>query len=161
MEEQLRASGRGPQQASMTELESLWQQAKDCRCVERAEPRARTSRASRQDDARARCVIRKCHSLDEMSACVALQKEVWNFADAELVPLRMFVVAEKIGGQVIGAFDNGKLVAFALSLPGLARRTLLSAFADAGGAAANIATPAWDVKSNSFSARTLWPGDSN
>ena len=28
MEEQLRASGRGPQQASMTELESLWQQAK-------------------------------------------------------------------------------------------------------------------------------------
>jgi len=28
MEEQLRASGRGPQQASMMELESLWQQAK-------------------------------------------------------------------------------------------------------------------------------------
>jgi len=28
MEEQLRGSGRGPQQASMTELESLWQQAK-------------------------------------------------------------------------------------------------------------------------------------
>jgi nucleoside triphosphate diphosphatase len=28
MEEQLRASGRGPQQASMAELESLWQQAK-------------------------------------------------------------------------------------------------------------------------------------
>ena len=29
MEEQLRASGRGPQQASMSELESLWQQAKN------------------------------------------------------------------------------------------------------------------------------------
>ena len=28
IEDQLRASGRGPQQASMTELESLWQQAK-------------------------------------------------------------------------------------------------------------------------------------
>ena len=28
IEQQLRASGRGPQQASMTELESLWQQAK-------------------------------------------------------------------------------------------------------------------------------------
>jgi ATP diphosphatase len=28
MEEQLRASGRGPQQASMTELEALWQEAK-------------------------------------------------------------------------------------------------------------------------------------
>ncbi len=63
-------------------------------------------------------VIRKCHNLDEISACVNLQKEVWNFADAELVPLRMFVVAEKIGGQVIGAFDDGKMVAFALSVPG-------------------------------------------
>ena len=63
-------------------------------------------------------VIRKCHDLEEMSACVALQKEVWNFTDAELVPLRMFIVAEKIGGQVIGAFDDGKLVAFALSMPG-------------------------------------------
>jgi predicted GNAT superfamily acetyltransferase len=63
-------------------------------------------------------VIRKCHNLDEMSACVTLQKEVWNFADAELVPLRVFVVAEKIGGQVIGGFDGGEMVAFALSLPG-------------------------------------------
>lgn len=63
-------------------------------------------------------VIRKCHSLDEMSACVALQKEVWNFSDVELVPLRMFVVAEKIGGQVIGGFDDGRMVAFAFSLPG-------------------------------------------
>jgi predicted GNAT superfamily acetyltransferase len=63
-------------------------------------------------------VIRKCNSLDEISACVALQKEVWNFADAELMPLRMFVVAEKIGGQVIGAFDREKLVAFAFSVPG-------------------------------------------
>jgi predicted GNAT superfamily acetyltransferase len=62
--------------------------------------------------------IRNCHGLDELSACVSLQKEVWNFSDAELVPLRMFVVAEKIGGQVIGAFDHGKIVAFALSVPG-------------------------------------------
>ncbi|MGH9504762.1 MAG: GNAT family N-acetyltransferase [Terriglobales bacterium] len=63
-------------------------------------------------------VIRKCHNLDEMSLCVTLQKEVWSFADADLVPLRVFVVAEKIGGQVIGAFDDGHIVAFSLSLPG-------------------------------------------
>src|SRR6266436_1304718 len=63
-------------------------------------------------------VIRKCHDLDEVSACVGLQKEVWNFTDAELMPLRMFIVAEKIGGQVIGAFDSGKVVAFALAIPG-------------------------------------------
>jgi predicted GNAT superfamily acetyltransferase len=63
-------------------------------------------------------VIRKCHELDEIRACVALQKEVWNFTDLELVPLRIFVVAEKVGGQVIGAFDGNELVGFALSIPG-------------------------------------------
>ena len=63
-------------------------------------------------------VIRKCHGLEELRACVALQKEVWNFTDAELVPLRMFVVAEKVGGQVMGAFEGRDMVGFALSVPG-------------------------------------------
>src|SRR5213593_1427144 len=62
--------------------------------------------------------IRKCQGLEEMRACVALQKEVWNFSDAELVPLRLFVVAEKIGGQVIGAFEGKELIGFALAVPG-------------------------------------------
>src|SRR5262249_3006368 len=61
--------------------------------------------------------IRKCETLDEMQCCFALQKEVWQFSDAELVPLRLFVVANKIGGQVIGAFDGQGLVGFAAALP--------------------------------------------
>ena len=63
-------------------------------------------------------LVRKCESLDDMRACVALQKEVWNFSDIDLVPLRVFVVAQKIGGQVIGAFDGKDLVSFAMALPG-------------------------------------------
>jgi predicted GNAT superfamily acetyltransferase len=63
-------------------------------------------------------VLRKCQGLDELQACVALQKQVWNFSDAELVPLRIFVVAEKIGGQVIGGFKNRELVGFAFAIPG-------------------------------------------
>src|ERR1700689_2827035 len=63
-------------------------------------------------------VIRSCHGLDELRACVNLQKEIWNFSDAELVPLRMFVVAEKVGGQELGAFDGSEMVGFALSVPG-------------------------------------------
>ena len=63
-------------------------------------------------------VLRRCRSLEEMRACVALQKEVWNFTDAELVPLRMFVVADKVGGQVMGAFNGTEMVGFALSVPG-------------------------------------------
>jgi predicted GNAT superfamily acetyltransferase len=66
--------------------------------------------------------IRKCESLEEMHACFALQKEVWGFADADLIPVRVFVVAAKIGGQVIGAFvrRNGanELIGFALAIPG-------------------------------------------
>jgi predicted GNAT superfamily acetyltransferase len=62
-------------------------------------------------------VIRLCHDLEEMRACVALQKEVWNFSDADLIPLRMFVVAEKIGGQIIAAFDGREAVGFGLSIP--------------------------------------------
>jgi predicted GNAT superfamily acetyltransferase len=63
-------------------------------------------------------VLRRCHNIEEFRACVALQKEVWNFSDAELVPLRMFVVADKVGGQVMGAFEGSAMVGFALSVPG-------------------------------------------
>jgi predicted GNAT superfamily acetyltransferase len=63
--------------------------------------------------------IRKCEALDDMRACFALQKEVWNFSDAELVPVRVFVLASRIGGQVMGAFDGRDLVGFALAIPGI------------------------------------------
>jgi predicted GNAT superfamily acetyltransferase len=62
--------------------------------------------------------VRPCRGLEELRACVALQKEVWNFSDSELVPLRMFVVADKVGGQVLGAFDGSTMVGFAMSVPG-------------------------------------------
>ena len=63
--------------------------------------------------------IRNCRQLEDMRACVELQREVWNFSDLELVPLRLFVVAAKIGGQVIGAFDGEAMVGFALAVPGV------------------------------------------
>ena len=65
-----------------------------------------------------RVTIRKCEALEEMQACFALQKEVWNFSDADLIPVRLFVIANKIGGQVVGAFDGEELVGFALAIPG-------------------------------------------
>jgi len=63
--------------------------------------------------------IRKCETLEEMQTCFALQKEVWKFTDADLIPVRMFVVASKIGGQVIGAFAENDLIGFALAIPGM------------------------------------------
>ena len=79
-----------------------------------------TSEAKGKTDATTNAiVIRKCRELDELRSCVELQKEVWNFSDAELIPLRMFVVAEKIGGQVIGAFEDDQMIGFALAIPGI------------------------------------------
>jgi predicted GNAT superfamily acetyltransferase len=63
-------------------------------------------------------VIRNCEGTHEYEACLALQRKVWGFNDEDLVPTRLFIVAQKIGGQVIGAFDGDKLVAFALGIPG-------------------------------------------
>ena len=62
--------------------------------------------------------IRPCHDVSEFQACVDLQRDVWKFSDADLVPVRMFVVASKIGGQVIGAFAGDELAGFVLSIPG-------------------------------------------
>jgi predicted GNAT superfamily acetyltransferase len=69
--------------------------------------------------------IRKCEALADMQACFALQKETWKFSDAELVPVRIFVLAPKIGGQVIGAFaassssTSSDLAGFAIAIPGV------------------------------------------
>jgi predicted GNAT superfamily acetyltransferase len=55
----------------------------------------------------------------EFSAAVKLQQEIWGFEEIELLPVRLFVVANKIGGQVFGAYDGDRMVAFCLAIPGL------------------------------------------
>jgi len=64
-------------------------------------------------------VLRTCHTVGEFRQAAALEKEVWGFEDAELVPARLFVVGEKIGGHLLGAFDGPHMVAFAFGLPGV------------------------------------------
>jgi predicted GNAT superfamily acetyltransferase len=50
---------------------------------------------------------------------VELQRTVWGFNDIELLPVRLFVVATKVGGQAFGAYDGNAMVGFLLSIPGL------------------------------------------
>lgn len=50
---------------------------------------------------------------------VQLQKTIWGFEEIELLPVRLFVVASKVGGQIFGAYDDGRMVAFLLAIPGL------------------------------------------
>ena len=63
-------------------------------------------------------MVRRCTQPEDFAACVDLQKEVWQFADIDIVPIRMFSVADKIGGQALGCFDGKKLVGFTLAIPG-------------------------------------------
>jgi len=83
--------------------------------------------------------IRACEGFDELEACVRLQIEIWGYDKSDVIPRKTFLLAQKIGGQVIGAFDedrdrkNGdqglvireqgktaaELVGFAMSLPGI------------------------------------------
>jgi predicted GNAT superfamily acetyltransferase len=55
----------------------------------------------------------------QFQEAVELQKTVWGFSDVELLPVRLFVVATKVGGQAFGAFDGNAMVGFLLSIPGL------------------------------------------
>jgi predicted GNAT superfamily acetyltransferase len=74
--------------------------------------------------------IRSCAGMAELEACVQLQIATWGYDKADAIPRKSFLLAQKIGGQVIGAFDSdakvdaatgpdGSMVGFAMSLPGV------------------------------------------
>lgn len=75
-------------------------------------------------------VIRECRGFDELEACVQLQVETWGYDQSDMMPRKAFLVMQKVGGQVVGAFDTARspsspegdpnaLVGFAMSLPGV------------------------------------------
>lgn len=63
--------------------------------------------------------IRKLETHSEFVEAVKLQEAIWGFAEVDLLPVRLFVVASKIGGHSFGAFDGDRMVAFCLAIPGL------------------------------------------
>jgi predicted GNAT superfamily acetyltransferase len=63
--------------------------------------------------------IRKLTELEEFRSAVQLQKVIWGFDDIDLLPLRFFVVASRVGGQVLGAFDGEIIIGFCLGIPGI------------------------------------------
>ncbi len=75
--------------------------------------------AGSQTDPGAVIEVRKLTELDEFRVTVHLQKTIWQFDDIDLLPLRFFVVASRVGGQVLGAFDGPRMVGFCLGIPGI------------------------------------------
>jgi predicted GNAT superfamily acetyltransferase len=62
--------------------------------------------------------LRVCHTLEECEACVAMEKRVWQTEDIEVVPSAVMRVAAETGGQVLGAFDSGRMIGFTFALVG-------------------------------------------
>lgn len=60
--------------------------------------------------------IRECVSVEELGDCVSLQREIFALPETEISPVRHFVVTKNAGGFTLGAFADGKLVGFVLSV---------------------------------------------
>lgn len=63
-------------------------------------------------------VIRECAEIEELDACVRLQREVFALPDLEISPRRHLIVTKNAGGFSLGAFAGERLVGFVLSVPG-------------------------------------------
>jgi predicted GNAT superfamily acetyltransferase len=66
---------------------------------------------------KAKINIRECTMVEELSGCVALQREVFGLPDLEISPIRHLIVTRHAGGFTLGAFAENKLVGFVLSVP--------------------------------------------
>jgi predicted GNAT superfamily acetyltransferase len=62
--------------------------------------------------------IRSLKELEEFQGCVELEEAVWGYDPADMVPRRLFLLASRIGGQVLGAYVGGAMAGFAMALPG-------------------------------------------
>jgi predicted GNAT superfamily acetyltransferase len=65
--------------------------------------------------------IRECTTIEEMTECVQVQREVFSLPECELSPVRHFVVTRNAGGFALGAFDGDRLAGFVLSVPAYLR----------------------------------------
>ena len=63
--------------------------------------------------------VRKCGALEEFHCCVELQRQIWGEADLEVEPVTAFVLAAHTGGQVLGAFEDGRMIGYTLAVVGL------------------------------------------
>lgn len=66
-----------------------------------------------------RFTFRDLATVDEFAAVVDLERAIWGPDYRDVVPVPMFVVSAKRGGILIGAFDEGRLIGFVYSLPGV------------------------------------------
>ena len=80
--------------------------------------------------------IRPITELSELRHCIDLQQETWGLADVEIVPLRMLVTQNRVGGLVLGAFDHDRLIGFLNAMTSASTSSALSS--DSKGKSLNV-----------------------
>jgi chorismate synthase len=67
--------------------------------------------------------VRALDTLEEMVACVSLQRETWGDDFSDIVPASILQVSQRIGGVAVGAFEQagGRLIGFVFGLTGVER----------------------------------------
>ena len=63
--------------------------------------------------------IRKIESLAEMREVERLQREIWGVEDLEVYPALALKPQTEVGGILLGAFDEGRMVGFVFGFPGI------------------------------------------
>ncbi len=63
--------------------------------------------------------IRDLEGIAELQAVEHLQRDVWGFADLDVVPSSHLRAVQKVGGILIGAFDGERLIGFVYGFLGL------------------------------------------
>jgi predicted GNAT superfamily acetyltransferase len=61
--------------------------------------------------------VRSLSGRHEFADIVNLQRMIWGWEDLDILPVRFFVVAIDIGGQVLGAFDDSLMCGFCVAIP--------------------------------------------
>src|SRR5262245_14325433 len=50
--------------------------------------------------------IRQCDTLKEFEACVQMQRDIWEYSDIDVTPLRSYVATRSSGGVTLRAFGS-------------------------------------------------------
>ncbi len=65
-----------------------------------------------KDESASAIEIRECATIEELDACIRLQREAFHLPDLELSPRRHLIVSKRAGGFTLGAFIKGELAGF-------------------------------------------------
>lgn len=62
--------------------------------------------------------IQQIDSIAQMKQLEKLQQDVWGWSDLDTTPLMDFIILKELGGTLIGAFEDERLVGFSFGFPG-------------------------------------------